>query len=263
MRKIHLLLKKEEINEHKLQQNKVAVVLDILLATSTITAGLHYGAKEVVPVLNGDDAEREAKKRETGSYVLVGEYAGRTIDGFLSPNPLELKEQVKGKSMILSTTNGTVAIKNASDANRVYIASLLNGKTVAERISNRHRDETILLICSGSAGEFNVEDFYGAGYFIHCLVSDSSVDWDLTDPALAALRFYQGNRHNGEEILKASRVGMMLTRYGFEQEIRFVAREGIFDVVPYLKDKTCIVREEAAKSCLNEKGGEKNGLCGK
>ncbi|MBO8173414.1 MAG: 2-phosphosulfolactate phosphatase [Bacillaceae bacterium] len=247
MGKIHLLLKKEEIDPDRLKENKVAVVFDILLATSTITAGLQYGARDVIPVLNRREAEEEAAKLEEGSYVLAGEYEGRTIDGFLSPNPLVMREKVEGKRLILSTTNGTVAIKKASGADRVYVASLLNGKAVADRIRTLHRGETILLICSGSAGEFNMEDFYGAGYLLHCLMPESVGDWELTDPARTALHFYRGNRSKGEAILKASRVGRMLARYGFDKEIRFVAREGMFDVVPYLKNKTHIVREEEVR----------------
>lgn len=242
MRKIHLLLKKEEIDPRRLRENKVAVVLDILLATSTITAALHFGAREVIPVFNGREAEQEAERREAGNCILVGEYEGRTIDGFLSPNPLRLKDQVEGKTIILSTTNGSVAIKKAAAADRVYVASLLNGAAVAGRIRSLHREETILLICSGSSGEFNMEDFYGAGYVIHCLMQDGKTDWELTDPARAALHFYRGTRHNGEGILKSSRVGKMLVHYGFESEIQFVAREGTIDVVPYLKDQTYIVR---------------------
>lgn len=84
MRKIHLLLKKEEIDEQKISENKVAVVFDILLATSTITSALEFGAKQVIPVLNGTDAEKIASTMNGEDCVLVGEYQGKTIDGFLN-----------------------------------------------------------------------------------------------------------------------------------------------------------------------------------
>ncbi|SEB14827.1 2-phosphosulfolactate phosphatase [Thalassobacillus cyri] len=241
--KIHLLLKKEEIDPEKMQE-KVTVVFDILLATSTITAALAFGAKEVVPVLNGPDAQKEASGRADGSYVLVGEYEGATIEGFLAPNPLDLKEKVQGKSVILSTTNGTVALKNSFPAKIIYAASLLNSKTVAEDIRKRFSNETIVLVCAGSSGEFNIEDFYGAGYFIDCLMANVKEEIDLTDAANAAFHFYKGNMQKGPELLKDSRIGQMLITHGFEREVDFVASSNLFQVIPKLADNGRIINHQ-------------------
>lgn len=136
MGKIHLLLKKEELDQQKVKDNKIVIVFDILLATSTISSALEFGAKEVIPVLNGREAQKEVIGRQEGSYVLVGEYEGKTLDGFLSPNPLELRERISGKTVILSTTNGTVALKGASSAKTVYAASLVNNQAVASYVLN-------------------------------------------------------------------------------------------------------------------------------
>lgn len=241
MLKIHLLLKKEDIDRQKMLENKVAVVFDILLATSTVTSALEFGAKEVIPVLDEAEAQAEAKGRAEGSYVLVGEYQGKTIDGFLSPNPLELKERIQGKTVILSTTNGTVALKNSSGANAVYAVSILNSRAVADHILKDYKGETIIVVCSGSSNEFNVEDFFGAGYFIDCLTDLYGESTNLTDPAFAAHKFYQTNNENGADILKRSRVGQMLSQSGFEKEIEFISQESLFDVVPFLIDKKRIV----------------------
>lgn len=243
MPKIHLLLKKEEINLEKIKEDKVAIVFDVLLATSTITTALEYGAKEVIPVMDKDEALEVSKQYEEGSYVLIGEYQGKTLEGFLSPNPYALEEYVKGKTVILSTTNGTVAIKRSAEANEVYVASLLNSKAVAKKVKEFHRDKTIVVVCSGSSGEFNVEDFYGAGYFIDCLTSDPSIDWDLTDAALASHHFYHGTKDKTVEILTASRVGTKLSSYGYDNEIEYVSQHGKIDVVPYLKDKSKVVTD--------------------
>lgn len=248
MQKVHLLLKKEEIDHYKIKENKAAVIFDILLATSTITAALEFGAKEVIPVLNGEEALKEAAGREEGSFVLVGEYLGKTIDGFLSPNPTELKEKLSGKTVILSTTNGTVALKKSAEANSVYAASILNGNAVAEHLKKHFKDETIVLICSGSSGEFNVEDFYGAGYFVDCLTSGTEGDWELTDSSFAAHQFYLAHKEMGEQILKESRVGRMLSRYGFAEEVEFISQESVFQVVPILKNRKSLIREETERS---------------
>lgn len=243
MPKLHLLMKKEDIDEDKLNQDKIAVIFDVLVATSTITAALYYGAKEVIPVLNEEDAKKEAKGREKASFVLVGEYEGRTIEGFLDPNPLRLKEVINGKTMILSTTNGTVAVRKATRAKKVYICSILNGQSVADTMKVGHKNETIILICSGSSGQFCIEDFYGAGYFLDCLMGDANQNWELTDAAQAALLFYRGTP-SGVEVLRSSRVGQMLLNYGFRDDIDHVAQRGIMPISPYLKDKKVIVKGE-------------------
>lgn len=239
--KVHLLLKKEDIDKQKMADNKIAVVFDVLLATSTIASALEFGAKEVIPVLDGKAAEQEAAGRENDSFVLVGEYQGKTIDGFLSPNPLELKEKIEGKSVILSTTNGTVALKNSAHANAVYAASLLNCKAVANHIIKKYQGETIVVVCSGSSNEFNVEDFLGAGCFIDCLIKRFGAEFFLTDSSYAAYSFYHGHNQNSDDILKASRVGRMLSKHGFAKEIEFVSQQNIFNKVPKLIDKKRII----------------------
>lgn len=240
MGKLHLLFKKEEIDTEKMK-DKIAVVFDVLLATSTMTVGLQHGAKEVIPVLNGDEALEMAEGREKDTFLLVGEYEGKTIDGFLDPNPLKLSKKVAGKSLILSTTNGTVAVRKASEAKKVYICSLLNGKAVAEQLKKEHQGETIVVVCSGSSDQFCLEDFYGAGYFIDRLLDNSNEEWELSDSSLAALHFYLGNENKGEELLLESRVGEMITKFGYEEEVAYVSQKGILPIVPYLKGKSIVL----------------------
>ncbi|MGI2329454.1 2-phosphosulfolactate phosphatase [Planococcus sp. YIM B11945] len=234
MPKLHLLLKKEEIDEMKMQENKTAVIFDVLLATSTIAACFWHGAKDVVPVLNEAEARQQAKGLVAGSFCLAGEYNGKTIEGFLDPNPVGLKAHTAGKTVVLSTTNGTVAIRKAANAKKVYTASLLNGEAAAKKIVEEHRDETIVAVCSGSGGEFCMEDFYGAGFFIDCVMEKSS-HWELTDSAKAARIFYQSNKAQARAILNESRVGAMLLRHGFEEEIEFIAQTRKIQAVPWLE----------------------------
>ncbi|MEN1967509.1 2-phosphosulfolactate phosphatase [Lentibacillus sp. N15] len=232
--KVHLLLKKEEIDHEKMDDNKIAVVFDVLLATSTITACLDYGAKQVIPVLDGVEARKTAKQFSPEDVALVGEYNGITIDGFLDPAPLQLKDPVKGKTVVLSTTNGTVAIRKAASAKEVYVASILNGETVSKEIAERYTDETIIVVCSGSKNQFCMEDFYGAGYFINQLISASNKPVDLTDSAQAAKLFYENTKTN--HVVQDSRVGRMLTKYDFEDDLAFINQEGLLPVVPHLID---------------------------
>jgi 2-phosphosulfolactate phosphatase len=236
-------MRKEEINPEKMNENKVAVVFDVLLATSTISAGLYFGAKEFVPVLNADEARKEAMRYPINHCVLVGEYDGKTIEGFLDPNPLQLKEKIAGKTVILSTTNGTVAIRKASEAKKVFICSMLNVDAVVEAILSQYDGETILIICSGSSGEFCLEDFFGAGLFLDRFLAISGKEWDLSDSAKAALYFYRGNFSNGKHLLTTSRVGQMLKKIGLEEEIEFVSQANLLPVVTYLRGQAVIKGE--------------------
>ena len=108
---------------------------------------------------------------------------------------------------------------------KVYTASLLNGEAAAHKINADHREETIVAVCSGSGEEFCMEDLYGAGYFVDCLMNNTN-HWELTDSAKAARIFYRSNAQQTQRILKDSRVGEMLMQSGFEEEIDFIAIAG-------------------------------------
>lgn len=235
--KVHLLWKKEEIDAVQMNEDKIAVVFDILLATSTIATCLAYGAKHVVPVLDEAEALLVAKDYALEDVCLVGEYNGVTIDGFLDPMPLSLKEQVNGKAVVLSTTNGTVAIRKSAPAKEVYIASLLNGEAVVQDLMEIYDEETIIVVCSGSQNQFCVEDFYGAGYFIEQIVNAyRGKKLDLTDSALTAKLFYERLASEAVAVLSESRVGKMLATYGCQDDVTFVSQQGIYTVVPRLVD---------------------------
>ncbi|WP_119157157.1 2-phosphosulfolactate phosphatase [Caldimonas tepidiphila] len=232
MTKVHVLLKKEELDGQRLD-GKVVVVLDVLFATSTMVAALAHGAAEVIPTLDGDAARRHALEHAPGCFVLAGELDAVTLDGFTSATPQAvLREMPPGGTLIYSTTNGTVALARAAAAPHVYAAALLNGEAVVERIVREHGDATVLLVCSGSADRFNLEDFYGAGYLVS-LFHRAGVR-DFTDAAQAAGLLHQGS--SAEQCLWSARVGRHMLRKDLEDELRFAARKSCLDVVPKLVD---------------------------
>ncbi|MEK3805010.1 2-phosphosulfolactate phosphatase [Bacillus sp. FSL H8-0547] len=231
MGKIHVVTRKEEIDGAKMK-DKIAVVFDVLLATSTIATVLEHGARSVIPVLDGEQARSLAAEMNKDDCMLVGEYEGRTIDGFLDPNPSALKAFAKGKKIILSTTNGTVAVHKSSPARRIFACSLLNAKAVADALAQDHREDTIILVCSGSSGHFSLEDFYGAGCLIQHL--DEAGCYELSDAAQTAKLFYEGCKEEPAVVLAKSKVGKMLKKYGFQEEITFISTRDCFSCVPVL-----------------------------
>jgi len=114
--KIHVLTKKEELDGVRVP-GKVVVVLDILFATTTMVTALAHGATEVIPVL--DEAAARAESERYGDCVVAGELYAETIAGFAHPAPLALlKHGIRGKTVVYSTTNGTVAMTQAAGAAR-------------------------------------------------------------------------------------------------------------------------------------------------
>ncbi|TGB03892.1 2-phosphosulfolactate phosphatase [Halobacillus salinus] len=229
MANIHLIFKKEDIKRDKMV-GKVAIVFDVLFATSTITAALADGARSVIPVLDQTHGREKAKEMRE-SYLLAGEDKGRLIEGFHPPIRPHLKDVVRDQTLILSTTNGTVALQNSSEADVLYACSLLNNEAMADHLNKHHNDQDLVMVCSGSSGHYTLEDFFGAGSLIHHLVKKKQ--WSLSDGAKTALLFYNGNEDHAAELLSQSKIGSLLLGAGMEQkEIDFVAQEGLWNTIP-------------------------------
>lgn len=261
MLKVHVLLRKEEIDVAKLP-GKVAVVLDILFATSSIVTVLANGASGVVPALDGTAARTAAAGAAPGTFILSGEMRAVTLPGFAHPMPLALlREGVEGRTIFYATTNGTVALRHAAAAAHVYAGALLNARATVEHVLREHGggsnsepaggstgdsasgsivgstagsadESSILIVCAGSLGSFNLEDFYGAGHFVSLFRELGGRAVQLTDAARAALLLH--DRLDALECLRASRVGRMMLERGLLEEVEFAAAKSRLDVVAKL-----------------------------
>jgi 2-phosphosulfolactate phosphatase len=232
--RVHVLTKKEELDTVRVQ-GKVVVVLDILFATTTMVTALAKGALEVLPVLDEAAARAAAKTCREGCFVLSGELHADTLPGFAHPAPLALLEHgVARKTLIYSTTNGTVAMARTAGAARVYCGALLNARRLVEHIVAHHPRETVLIVCAGSANNFNFEDFLGAGAFVERFAQTLGAAADFSDAARAALSVYRQSRLPGA--LLECRIGRMMVRRGLAHEVEFACRLDEFPVVPALQD---------------------------
>ena len=161
MAKIHVLLKKEELDRERLA-GKTVIVLDVLFATSTLVAALGHGA-----------------------------------------------------------------------AAHIYAAALLNGGAVVRHVARTHPDETVLIVCSGSADNFNLEDFYAAGRLVALFERDCP-GHEYSDAAIAARLLAE--RNDAGDCLRGARVGRMMEARGLADEVDYAARSDRFDVVPKFED---------------------------
>jgi 2-phosphosulfolactate phosphatase len=230
--KVHVLFRREDLDMVKLE-GKVVVVLDVLFATSTMVTALAHGASAAIPALDAAHARAQAQALKSGEYVLSGEFLAETIDGFASPTPLALLEHgVGGRTVIYATTNGTVALKNSSAADHVFAGALLNAAAVVQHIASHHSEGTILIVCSGSMGNPNLEDMYGAGYFVELIARELGEARDFSDTAIAARALFRSQP--AESALLRCRVGKMMQERGLTHEVKYAAQLSRLDVVPKL-----------------------------
>ena len=214
---------------------KVVVIIDVLFATTTMVAALAHGAVEVIPVLDEAAARAEDVRRGVGTCVLAGELYAETLPGFVHPAPLALIEHgIRGRTVVYSTTNGTVAMALASGARRVYCGALINATRLVEHIAGQHAGETVLLVCAGSGGNFNFEDFFGAGCYVERFAERLGPAGDLSDAARAARTVYRNSTL--PQALLECRLGRMMSARGLKHEVEFSCRTDAFPVVPLLED---------------------------
>jgi len=143
---------------------KIAVVIDVLRATTSIVEALGNGARCVVPVASVDGARLIAHERD--SALLCGERGGIKPEGFsLGNSPFEYgRGVVAGKDCVLTTTNGTRALHMAVGADEVLVGAITNVDAVCDWVRRDGRD--VVLVCSGTDGRVSLEDCLGAGLIV-------------------------------------------------------------------------------------------------
>jgi 2-phosphosulfolactate phosphatase len=208
--RVHVAFTPDEVLEAP-----VAVVVDVMRATSTIAQALASGYRRVYCCREVEDAL--ALREKLGEGLLGGERNAVKIEGFdLGASPREVLEP-RGETLIYSTTNGTRAVLAAAAAGReVLLGSLLNLSSVAAAVR-----EDCVIVCAGFQGRFALDDAYCAGRIVGLLGGE------VTDAAKAS------------EVLARSYPtawdGIMARTYGppgLEEDIRFCAQENVIDVVP-------------------------------
>jgi 2-phosphosulfolactate phosphatase len=220
---------------------RVAVVMDVLRATSTITTALANGCTGVHPVLSPEEGHDLARSFSPGSYVLGGERGGLRIPGFdLGNSPREYTpDRISGKALIMTTTNGTLAIRNCQGAYRLYVASLLNAPSVAKAAATHGRDA--ILVCSGTHGAFSLEDAYCAGMVAHHLKAGGA---HLKDLAEACRIIFAGYSASPLSLLELAEHGKELVNLGFPGDLEYCARSGSLDVTPVLKNGKLVAESQ-------------------
>ena len=212
--------------------NTTAVVFDVLRATSTMITGLEYGVEHFYPVDTVEAAR--ARKAQDPTLVLAGERGGLPLEGFdLGNSPREFKA-ISGKSVVLTTTNGTVALYRVRQARRVYVGALLNLEALA-RVLTSEDSANLLLVCAGTGEQFALEDAIAAGALVERLPKQS-----LSDAALLVSTLYQQTRSDLLSCLLESKNGRSLAALGKTQDVEDCARVSVSDTVGVIRGEAVV-----------------------
>ena len=199
--------------------NRIAVVIDVLRATSVITTALNNKAQCVIPVKTIEEAQNLYASCDASKTLLGGERNALKIEGFdLSNSPLEYKKHtVEGKTIIFTTTNGTNAIDNVKGAKEVILACFRNAQAVVDYVAKSGKD--ISIVCAGTEGRFSLDDGLCAGMLIELLKQQTAVETD--DLGLLVTQYYNQNKTNLLGALSNCYHLKRLFTLGFYDDIRF------------------------------------------
>lgn len=215
-----------------------AVVIDVLRATSVITTALENGAREVIPVKTVEEAQNLYAQCDAANTLRGGERNALKIEGFdLSNSPLEYKKKVvKGKTLILTTTNGTNAINNIIGANEVVLACFRNVAAVVEHIVglSPRGSRDMFIVCAGTEGRFSLDDGLCVGMIIELMKQQTEVEMD--DLGLLLNRFYNESKDNLFGALSGCYHLKRLFTLGFYDDIKFCLETNCVQTVPVLEN---------------------------
>jgi 2-phosphosulfolactate phosphatase len=211
----------------------VAVVIDVLRATTTIVHALAAGCLCVRPCLEVEEARALADGMPAGKVLLAGERDGSPPPGFDRGNsPREFTSCVcGGMTLVLTTTNGTRALLHAATAERVLLGAFANYSAVCEQL--RQDARPVHILCAGAGGDVALEDTLLAGAFVEYLCDACSVR--LNDAARLAWDCFETHGRVLEESLRLSAGGVGLRQLGYDDDILAAARVDQFTLVPELR----------------------------
>src|SRR6266851_5167638 len=211
----------------------VAVVVDVLRATTTIIHALAAGCSSVRPCAEVEEARKLAGTMRAGRVLLGGERGGAPLPGFdLGNSPREYTAKLCRKAtLVLTTTNGTRALIRAAEADRTLVAGFVNFSAVCEQL--RQDARPVHIVCAGTDGAVTLEDTLLAGAFVDYLCDTGEVC--LNDGARLAWDCYETHGRVLLGALEISQGGANLRELGYDDDIRAAAQIDQFALVPELR----------------------------
>lgn len=215
-------------------QGAVVVVVDVVRATTTIAEALANGARAIYPTASAEDAVRLAASLGHEDTLLCGERGAVKVEGFdLGNSPVEFTPQVVGgKRLVMSTTNGTMALSRVQDADRVVTAAFTNLGAVADTLRSHPH---VVVLCAGRSGRFGLDDAVCSGHLLQRLGGGR----DMNDGARAAWAL-AGAMAPTVAMLASTEAGRAVTSHGFDGDLEICAALDRHTLVPELRDQALV-----------------------
>ena len=207
---------------------QTVVVIDVLRATSAICTAFHHGIDKIIPVSTLDEAIEYRQK----GYLVAAERKGKVVSGFDYGNSpfTYMNDELKGKTLVLTTTNGTKAINVAKKVKHLVIGSLINLDALCEYLMDLN--DNVLLLGSGWQNKFCLEDTICAGAITEKLISSGNFTFE-NDSSIAAKYLYLSAKDNYFGYLKSSSHRIRLKKLNLNRDIKYCLTPNQTKVVPY------------------------------
>lgn len=208
----------------------LCIVLDIFRATTSMITAFANGCRTIIPATTVEEARAVAAGQKNRPYLLAGERKGLRIDGFQFGNsPREfMRKFADDAALVMTTTNGTRAVKAAAGADGVLIGGFINAAAVCRHAADNGKD--ILIVCAGTDGLFSLEDALCAGLLVNILGERENCR--LTDAARAAMLMYQTAAGELYQVAATASHGRCLSALGFAEDVAICLDISTVSLVP-------------------------------
>ena len=225
-----------KLYEHRLtKDNFIVVIVDILRATTSICAAFDHGVEKIIPVA-GIEKAREYKDK---GYIVACERDGKVLDfADVGNSPSDfLKDSFKGSNIAYSTTNGTKAIKLASDAEKIVIGSFTNLSAISDWLTAQ--DKNVVILCAAWKGLFNLEDSLFGGALSEKLLETGRFETEC-DSVKAGLDLWSIARNDLAGYLSKSSHRNRLKHLVTDEDFQYTVTLDSNHVIPLLEFKYLI-----------------------
>ena len=214
----------------------IAVVVDILRATSAIVTAFMNGVSRIIPVETLEEAE-EYKKR---GYMVAAERDG-LVQSFadFGNSPFNFTaERVAGQRIVYSTTNGTQAIHQASECFKVVIGAYLNFSALCEWLIKQQRD--IIILCAALKNKFNLEDTIFSGAMAERILEDQNF-YTICDSTLAAIDLHLLAKKDLLEYIDKAAQRHRLRKNKLDDVIEYCHTYDLTSIIPVLENDYLVI----------------------
>jgi 2-phosphosulfolactate phosphatase len=224
-----------------------AIAIDVLRATTTMVTALAAGAEAVQVFSDLDKLIHESEAWPREKRIRAGERGGATVSGFdMGNSPLDCTpEQVQGRRLFISTTNGTRSLERVQNAAAVMAGAFINRRAVVNYILSE-KPETVWIVGSGWEGSFSLEDTACAGAIAHSLMAELKLPVEQVagnDEVVGAIALYEQWKDRLLELMHQASHGQRLLRLDCDEDLKYCIQMDLLDVLPIQREPGVLIKK--------------------